>query len=55
MDPKFELSKNKFSFNNIHMNLGNVKYSSTSRSKVTSNIVLDERSIRNKQKVEKFI
>jgi hypothetical protein len=32
IDKRFELSKSKFSFNNIHMNLGNVRWYSTKRS-----------------------
>lgn len=33
LDRKFLLTRNKFSFKNIHMNIGNVHYNSTSSKK----------------------
>jgi len=51
IDSRRELKKSSFSFNNIHMNLGNVKWYSTNRPKVDYNFVLDETSIRGRQQL----
>lgn len=48
MPHKVKLSRSRYSFNNVHINIGNARWYSTTNN---SHLVLDEKSLKNRQQL----